>query len=69
MERHGDEVHITTEEARSGSTPHIVRYVLLVSLLLAIAALSVVWITGALERQKYPSPDVPDAEAAQTANR
>ena len=48
MERHGDEVHVTETEARSGSTPHIVRYVLAVSLVLAILALSAIWITGAV---------------------
>jgi hypothetical protein len=48
MERHGDEIHITTEEARAGSTPHIVRYVLGISLTLAIIGLSLVWIIGAL---------------------
>ena len=48
MERQGDEVHVNTSEARGGSTPHIVRYVLVISLLLAIVALSLVWITGAL---------------------
>jgi hypothetical protein len=47
MERHGEEVEVTTTEARGGSTPHIVRYVLAVSLLLAVIALSVVWMTGA----------------------
>ncbi|MCK9540667.1 MAG: hypothetical protein M0R03_01395 [Novosphingobium sp.] len=51
MERRGDEVHVTDEEARSGSTPHIVRYVLMISLLLAILALSAIWITGALGTQ------------------
>jgi hypothetical protein len=48
MERHGDEVHVQTDEARSGSTPHIVRYVLIIGLLLAIGALSAIWITGAV---------------------
>jgi hypothetical protein len=48
MERQGSEVHIETDEARGGSTPHIVRYVLVISLALAIAALSLIWITGAL---------------------
>lgn len=51
MERHGDEIHITTEEARAGSTPHIVRYVLAISLALAILALSAVWIIGALSQR------------------
>lgn len=48
MERQGDEVHVHTDEARGGSTPHIVRYVLIISLLLAIGFLSITWITGAL---------------------
>jgi len=47
MERQGDEVHLDTDEARAGSTPHIVRYVLFFSTLLAIVALSIIWITGA----------------------
>ncbi|MFB0873439.1 MULTISPECIES: hypothetical protein [unclassified Sphingobium] len=39
------EQHVSTEEARAGSTPHIVRYVLGVSLALAVIAmlLLVVW--------------------------
>jgi len=48
MDRQGDEVHVETNEARGGSTPHIVRYILAISLFLAIAALSLIWITGAL---------------------
>lgn len=47
MQRNGDEVEVNTTEARGGETPHIVRYVLIISLFLAIAALSVIWITGA----------------------
>ena len=48
MQRQGEEVHVETNEARSGNTPHIVRYILAISLFLAIAALSLIWITGAL---------------------
>jgi hypothetical protein len=62
MERQGDEVHIETDEARGGSTPHIVRYVLVISLIMAIIALSLIWITGAVSRDTYPDP-VPSAEA------
>jgi hypothetical protein len=58
MERQGDEVHVNTREASGGSTPHIVRYVLVISLLLAIAALSLVWITGALNSAQ-PDRDGP----------
>jgi hypothetical protein len=48
MERHNEEVHISTEEASGGTKPHIVRYVLFISLFLAIAAMTVIWVTGAL---------------------
>lgn len=47
MERHGEEVHVQTDEARGGSTPHIVRWVLGVSLFLAIMLMSAAWMTGA----------------------
>lgn len=36
------ETHLGTEQARSGSTPHIVRYVLGVSLALVILAMIVI---------------------------
>ena len=48
MERYGEEVPIETDEARGGSTPHIVRWVLGISLFLAIVLLSIVWISSAL---------------------
>ena len=47
MRMEGEEIHVTEEEASGGSQPHIVRYVLAASLLLAIIAMSVIWITGA----------------------
>ena len=43
-----EEIHKSTDDARAGSTPHIVRYVLATSLFLAIACLTVIWIVGAL---------------------
>jgi hypothetical protein len=66
MERQGEEVHVTTAEARGGSTPHIVRYVLMFSLVLAILALSAVWIIGATTRDTQPdtAPLVTDATPA-----
>lgn len=63
MERQGEEVHITTAEARGGSTPHIVRYVLMFSLALAILALSAIWIIGAVTADKHPAT-APATEAA-----
>ena len=40
------EIHKTTNEARAGSTPHIVRYVLTVSLFLAILAMVGIFLWG-----------------------
>lgn len=37
---------ITTEKARGGVTPHIVRYVLMVSLALAVAAMAWVYLAA-----------------------
>jgi cobalamin biosynthesis Mg chelatase CobN len=48
MERHGDEIEVTSEEASGGTTGHGVRYMLVGGLLLVVAALSAIWITGAL---------------------
>ncbi|WP_159977069.1 MULTISPECIES: hypothetical protein [unclassified Novosphingobium] len=48
METRTQEVHIDEEDARSAETPGVVRYVLMISLALAIIALSVIWLTGSL---------------------
>ncbi len=50
MERRGDEVHVSEIEASAGTQPHIVRYVLGISLLLAVGLLSLVWIVGSITR-------------------
>ncbi len=47
MERQGDETHLNTDEARGGESTGVMRWVLAVSLLLAIALLSAIWIFGA----------------------
>jgi hypothetical protein len=41
-------IHIEDDDARAASTPGILRYVLGISLLLALIAMSVVWIVPAL---------------------
>ena len=48
MHREGDEVHLNEEEASGASRPHIVRYVLGASLLLAVVLMSAVWIIGSI---------------------
>lgn len=47
MVREGDEVHIETDAARGGSSPHVVRWILILSTLAAIVLLSAIWIFGA----------------------
>ncbi|MEQ7873594.1 hypothetical protein ABDK56_06265 [Sphingomonas sp. ASV193] len=48
MERDGDEIHLNEVEASGAEKPHIVRYVLGISLLLAVIAMSAVWILAAV---------------------
>ncbi|MXO73606.1 hypothetical protein GRI40_00005 [Altererythrobacter aerius] len=48
MERRGDEVHRSETEASAGSKEGVVRWVLIIGLLLAVIALTVIWTTGAL---------------------
>jgi hypothetical protein len=56
MERRGEEVHVTTSEARSGSTPHVVRYILAISLALVIAIFAAIVIAGSNRSDQH----VPD---------
>lgn len=53
METQRHEVHIEQDEARAGSTPGVVRYVLAISLVLVIVALTAVWVTGALNADQH----------------
>jgi hypothetical protein len=47
MEDRDGEIHMDTDEARGGSTPNIVRWVLGIGLLLAIVGMSLAWIIPA----------------------
>jgi hypothetical protein len=48
MKRDGDKVQLNTEEASGGVTKQGVRYVLAISLALAIIVLSLAWIIPAM---------------------
>ena len=50
MERQGDEVHVSQEEATGAVQPHVMRYVLGVSLLLVVLLMSLIWILGSVTR-------------------
>ena len=43
-----EEIHIEDDDARAASTPGIMRYVLGISLLLAVIAMTIVWLIPAL---------------------
>lgn len=47
MKREGEEVHMDETEASAGSKEGVVRWVLIVGLFLAIALLTLIWVTGA----------------------
>jgi hypothetical protein len=47
MPTNGERIHADVDEARAGSTPNIVRWVLIISLLSAIVLLTAIWVFGA----------------------
>jgi len=55
MHTEGNEIHAEADEARAGSTPNIVRWVLAISLLAAIILLSAIWIFGAATTEEEDS--------------
>ena len=48
MHREGEEVHVDETEATGGIKGQGVRWVLIVSLIVVVAAMSAIWITGAV---------------------
>ena len=58
MHSEGNEVHLSEEEVSGASKEGVVRWVLIVGTLLAVIALSAIWIFGAAYR------DDPDADNA-----
>ena len=50
MEIRGEEIQVTETEASGGVKTGVMRYVLAASLLLAIIAMTIIWITGAATR-------------------
>ena len=55
MHKEGEEVHATADEARAGSTPHKVRWILAISLGAAIVLLSLIWMVGAASQGERES--------------
>jgi hypothetical protein len=47
MEREGEEVHLNETESTGGVKNQGVRYVLIISLVLVVIAMSAIWIIGA----------------------
>lgn len=47
MPTNGNDIHAEIDDARAGSTPNIVRWVLGISLLAVIVLLTAIWVIGA----------------------
>ena len=52
MDQRGDEVHTSSTEATGASREGVVRWVLLIGTLLAIALLTIIWISGAFSQNE-----------------
>lgn len=48
MHKDGDEIHVSEEEATGAVKPHVGRWVLGVSLVLIVIAMTLVWVIPAL---------------------
>lgn len=55
MERRGEEVRMNETEASGGSKEGVVRWVLLIGTFLAIAFLTIIWVTGAFTQSDVES--------------
>lgn len=66
MDQRGDEVHTSSTEATGASREGVVRWVLIIGLFLAIALLSIVWMTGALTQDAEDSHQNVGREIADT---
>lgn len=53
METKGNEIHVERNEARAGSTPGVVRYILAISLVLVVIAFAIIVMTGALSSNQH----------------
>jgi hypothetical protein len=47
MQTRGEKIHAEVDQARAGSTPNIVRWILSISLVAAIVLLTAIWVIGA----------------------
>lgn len=52
MSPDNERIEVPKEDVRAGTTPGVVRYVLLISLILVVASLSVIWIVRAVQAPK-----------------
>jgi hypothetical protein len=68
MQTNGEEIHADMEDARAASSPNVVRWVLIVSLLAAIVLLSAIWIIGAWSSDQNTQSVDARMRAAQAEN-
>lgn len=67
MHREGEEIHVSAEEAKGGKRGNHVLTILIISILLAAAAMTIAWVTGALTTTDgTPNPrETPAASASE----
>jgi hypothetical protein len=66
MERQGEETHVTPTESSGGGGPRVMRFVLVISLSLAIVLLSAIWMFGA-SRSAQPNSTTVSGQATPTS--
>jgi hypothetical protein len=63
MQPGNNQFRIDETKARAGSNNGVLRWILLISLTLAIVALTAIWVTGALTRDTEAGSSAPAATA------
>lgn len=56
MEKHGEQVIETETEASAGSKEGVVRWILGISLVLAVGLLTIIWVSGAMTQPVASQP-------------
>lgn len=67
MDQPQHETQISVQDARAGETPHVVRWVLGISLTLAVIAMSAVWIIPSLTQGDHLADDPVETSARSDA--
>ncbi|QSB43618.1 hypothetical protein EB810_07495 [Altererythrobacter sp. FM1] len=69
MEKHGEQVIETETEASAGSKEGVVRWILGISLVLAVGLLTIIWVSGAMTQPVASQPPANTQNSADSGDQ